>query len=72
MSAPIPAFYDDIEATLAHALALLVRGVPDRRSPFHHPVVATIGTDGRPRLRTVVLRGFEPGPPLAEGERDRS
>jgi pyridoxamine 5'-phosphate oxidase len=59
MSAPIPSFYDDIDATLAHALGLLVRGVPDRRSPFHHPVVATLGVDGRPRLRTVILRGFD-------------
>lgn len=55
-----PAFADDLEETLAHAWRQLARGVKDRRSPFHTPSVATIGRDGRPRLRTVVLRGVEP------------
>ena len=59
MSAPIPSYYDDLDASLAHAFGLITRGVPDRRSPFHHPVVATLGLDGRPRLRTVILRGFD-------------
>ncbi|MCG6122414.1 MAG: pyridoxamine 5'-phosphate oxidase family protein [Microvirga sp.] len=55
-----PAFFDDLGETLAHAWACLVRGVNDRRSPFHTPSVATIGLDGRPRMRTVVLRGADP------------
>ncbi len=59
MNAPLPAYYDDLEASLANALGQLSRGVADRRSPFHHPVVATIGADGCPRLRTVILRGFD-------------
>ena len=36
---------------------MLARGVKDRRSPFHSPTIATTGPDGRPSLRTVVLRG---------------
>ena len=47
---------DDIRAD---AFRLLARGVADRRSPFRSPALATIGTDGRPRLRTVVLRAFD-------------
>lgn len=55
-----PAFADDLAGTLAHAWACLARGVADRRSAFHTIGVATIGLDGRPRLRTVVLRAVEP------------
>ncbi len=38
----------------------LARGKADRRSPFHTPTMATIGLDGRPRQRVVVLRGVDP------------
>ncbi|GGK54398.1 pyridoxamine 5'-phosphate oxidase family protein [Salinarimonas ramus] len=55
-----PAFANDLDEMLAHAWRQLARGVKDRHSPFHCPSVATIGLDGRPRLRTVVLRGVEP------------
>lgn len=57
--APSPVL-DDIDATLREAFALLTRGAADRRSPCHTPVLATIGLDGRPRARIVVLRGFSP------------
>jgi pyridoxamine 5'-phosphate oxidase len=60
MSAPLPPWYDDLAGSLAEAWALLVRGAADRRHPFHTPQVATIGEDGAPALRTVVLRGVEP------------
>ena len=50
----------DLQAVLSEATRLLSRAVADRRSPMHTPTVATIGLDGRPRLRTVVLRGFDP------------
>jgi len=53
-------FVDDLGETLRHAWACLERGVKDRRSPFHTPSVATIGLDGRPRMRTVVLRDVDP------------
>ncbi|HMB09923.1 pyridoxamine 5'-phosphate oxidase family protein [Saliniramus sp.] len=54
-----PDFVDDLDATLRHAWACLARGVKDRRSPFHTPTIATLGTDGRPRMRTVVLRAVD-------------
>ncbi|MFL1461277.1 pyridoxamine 5'-phosphate oxidase family protein [Roseococcus sp. DSY-14] len=55
---PRPAFADDLAAARREAFALLARGVADRRSPFHTPTLATVGADGGPRARTVVLRGF--------------
>ncbi len=60
MTAPIPSFYDDLHGTLAEAWRLISRGVADRRSPFHHPVLASIGSDGAPQARTVILRGCNP------------
>lgn len=51
-----PAFYDDLHETLAEAWRLLERGVADRRHGFHHPVLATVGLDGAPEARIVVLR----------------
>jgi len=55
-----PLFYDDLEATRLEAWKLLTRGVADRRSPFHTPAIVTVGLDGAPRVRTVVLRAAEP------------
>jgi pyridoxamine 5'-phosphate oxidase len=54
-----PRFADDLALTLEEAWASLDRGVRNRRSPFHTPAVATLGLDGRPRVRTVVLRGAD-------------
>ena len=48
---------------LEEAFRLLARGVADRRSPYHTPVVATMGEDGVPRARIVVLRGFDAAVP---------
>lgn len=56
---PRPAHADDLAAVHDEAFRLLARGVTDRRSPFHTPTLATIGWDGAPRARTLVLRGFE-------------
>lgn len=56
---PTPVDRDDLHATLAEAWRLIADGVTDRRSPFHTPTVATVGLDGRPRSRTVVLRAAE-------------
>jgi hypothetical protein len=55
----IPSFYNDLTETRAHAWALLARGVADRRSAFHAPMVASMGLDGRPRARVVILRGCD-------------
>lgn len=56
---PRPAFADDLVETLAEAFRLIGRGVADRRHGFHTPTLATIGLDGAPEARTVVLRGFD-------------
>jgi pyridoxamine 5'-phosphate oxidase len=50
-----------LEDCRAEAFRRLARGVADRRCPFHTPTLATIGADGAPELRTLVLRGFEAG-----------
>jgi hypothetical protein len=52
--------YVDLASVRRDAFARLRRGARDRRSPFHTPVLVTIGLDGSPAARTVVLRGFEP------------
>jgi len=58
-SPPIPQFYDDIAAAHDEAWRLILRGVKDRRSAFHTVAVATLGLDGAPEVRTVVLRGAD-------------
>ncbi|ACA20155.1 pyridoxamine 5'-phosphate oxidase-related FMN-binding [Methylobacterium sp. 4-46] len=55
-----PPFYDDLSACLAEAWRRLAEGAANRRGAFHTPTVATVGLDGAPRLRTVVLRGADP------------
>lgn len=47
--------------TLAQALDALARGVADRHHGFHCPALATIGLDGAPSIRTLVLRGVDAG-----------
>lgn len=51
-----PAFYNDLDAALAEAWRLLEDGVANARASFHLPALATVGRDGDPRVRTVVLR----------------
>lgn len=55
-----PDHYNRLDAVKREAFALLSRGVSDRRSAFHTPVLVTHGLDGLPAARTVVLRGFDP------------
>jgi pyridoxamine 5'-phosphate oxidase len=50
---------NDLYAVFDDAWARIVRGVKDRRSPFHTPVVATVGENGV-RQRVMVLRGADP------------
>ncbi len=59
MTADEPAHYHDLDAVRGEAFALIAGGVRDRDSPFHTPVLATLGVDGFPAARTVVLRGFD-------------
>lgn len=55
-----PGHYRDLGAVRHEAFRLLSRGVVDRRSAFHTPGLVTLGQDGFPEARTVVLRGFDP------------
>ncbi|MCJ2013260.1 pyridoxamine 5'-phosphate oxidase family protein [Methylobacterium sp. J-076] len=55
---PLPAFYDDLDATLAELWRLLADGAEHGRSGFHLPTLATVSAEG-PRLRTVVLRAAD-------------
>jgi pyridoxine/pyridoxamine 5'-phosphate oxidase len=49
-----------LEGTLASAWALLARAAADPRHPCRVVQLATVGLDGAPRLRSVILRGIEP------------
>ena len=53
----IPSFYDDLKRSFDHAWALLAKGVKDRRSAFHTPVLITADAEDLFDFRTVVLRG---------------
>jgi len=48
-----------LDETLADAFARLREAVTDRASPFRTPALATVGEDGAPEVRTVVLRSFD-------------
>jgi pyridoxamine 5'-phosphate oxidase len=49
----------ELNEVLATAWHLLAKGVANRRHGFHHAAVATIGSNGGPRVRTVILRGAD-------------
>jgi len=51
-----PQHYDNLDACLDEAWRLIARGAADRRSPFHTVSLATLGLDGWPQARTLVLR----------------
>jgi hypothetical protein len=55
----LPSHAENVDEVLAEAFRLFSRGVVDRRSPFRTPSIATVGPDGAPRIRTMVLRRFE-------------
>jgi general stress protein 26 len=57
----LPGFYNDLDGSLAHAWAMIGRGVADRRSAFHTPVVATVDGTGAPSQRVMVLRAADGG-----------
>lgn len=56
---PLPSFANSLDETRREAFRILARAVADRRAPMHTPTVATLGLDGRPRARVVVLRAFD-------------
>ena len=45
---PLPAFYDDLDATFAELWRLLADGAAQARSGFHLPALATLRRRGRP------------------------
>jgi hypothetical protein len=51
-----PAYYNDLKLSRAEALRLLETGATNRHSPAHTAVVATLGTDGAPSQRVMILR----------------
>ena len=55
---PFPDHYNDLAATLKFAWQMMGRGVQDRRSAFHTPVLATHSADG-PQARVLVLRACD-------------
>jgi len=59
--APLGASHADLDRTLAEAWRLLTLGAADRASPMNVLAVATVGLDGRPRVRSVILRAADPG-----------
>ena len=56
---PPPAFYDDLNASLAMAWQLWGRGTVDRHSAFHAPVVTSVDAEGNPQARTMILRAVD-------------
>ena len=57
---PFPDHYNDLAGTLKFAWQMIGRGVQDRRSAFHTPVLATQSADG-PQARVLVLRAADVG-----------
>jgi pyridoxamine 5'-phosphate oxidase len=55
---PFPDHHNDLAATLKSAWKMLGRGVQDKRSAFHTPVLSTQSASG-PQARVLVLRAFD-------------
>ncbi|MBC8049613.1 MAG: pyridoxamine 5'-phosphate oxidase family protein [Chitinophagales bacterium] len=54
-----PPYYNDLSAALGYAFGQMAAALSDRRSGFHSPTVATLGLDGFPKARTVIIRHFD-------------
>ncbi len=52
---------DDLDTILTDIWTRWGRGSADRRSPFHTPVVASVGATGTPAQRVMVLRQTDRG-----------
>ena len=59
MSDALPDFYNDLDASLDRAWALLLEGARNRSGGAHTPSLATVDGDGRPRQRIMVLRAAD-------------
>lgn len=64
--------HDDLslDAVLARCLDQLVRAPRDKNSRLRSFTLSTVGACGAPQARTVVLRGFERDPPVADVHTD--
>lgn len=60
VSETLPDHYDDLDAILMTAWDMIAAGAEDRHAASHTVTLATVGTDGAPRARIVVLRGCSP------------
>lgn len=56
---PLPPFHDDLDACFREAWRLLDEGTRRNRTAFHTPALATLDREGRPQVRTVVLRAAD-------------
>lgn len=72
MTAELHAWASDLASLHQQVWQRLVRGVGDRHAPSRHPTLATVSTDGRPRARTVVLRGVDPAARTLEIHTDQN
>jgi pyridoxamine 5'-phosphate oxidase len=54
-----PDFYNDLDLSFAQAWDVIEPGATKRSSPAHTPVVATVGNEGEPQLRVMVLRAAD-------------
>ena len=59
-----PAHYNDPAAVLPTLTHMLTDAVRRRHDDWHTPTLGYLDAAGLPALRTVVLRGFEAGPPF--------
>lgn len=50
---------DDLDRAFAAVWRMLGEGVSDRRRAFHTPALVSLGLDGWPKARTVVLRSVD-------------
>lgn len=59
MMASLHPWASDLSEIHAQVWARVLRGVHDRRAPTRNPTMATVTPDGRPQVRTVVLRAAD-------------
>ncbi len=62
--------FDTLPDILADSLRRLEDGAANPGSPWRNPALGTVGLDGAPQVRTVVLRGFDPAARVLEVHTD--
>jgi len=73
VAASAEARFESLESAEQWIWQKLARACRDRRSAWRTPILATVGADGAPRARTVVLRALDgPGRRLAAHSDSRS